>query len=149
VRHQKPARCHGHGARGAGRAEPTYDALMRTALRCYGLSRAVYGAWLLAQPERAVASWFGGAQAGPAPKVLLRSVGARDIVIGLATAAGPLPATAAFGAILVDGVDLAATLAAQRRIPGKAVAKAAAVMTGYGALGLALLVADRRARQQA
>jgi hypothetical protein len=100
----------------------------RAMLTTLAAGRLVIGAALVAKPQSQVgAGWVGGEEAQrPATALLFRSVGARDMALGLGTLAAqrngsPLKPWL-LGATLADVVDLVATFAAGRSIPkaGKA-----------------------------
>ncbi len=89
-------------------------------LRLFGLSRAAFGAWLALAPEKPGQLWFGDTSPAASTTVLLRSVGARDIGLGLGLAAQPTPASPWLRAgILADMVDAAAAVTVRDRVPPK------------------------------
>ena len=106
----------------------------RDVARMVGAGRIAAGATLVIAPRLVTRAWLGadGDTAGAA--VLARAMGIRDAVIGaiaLHTLDNPQVGprwqrTAA----LIDGVDLAATLAARRQVPATGVALAAVVASG-------------------
>jgi len=84
--------------------------------------RAGLGVAVLAAPEQVVGGWLGREHAGkPVVLDLARSLGARDLALGVATlqtlddaVVGPrVQALCAF----VDGVDVLATIIARRELP--------------------------------
>ena len=106
----------------------------RVLLTTLGLGRFAIGAALVAKPQSAVgAGWVGDEAQRPATALMIRSVGARDMAIGLGTLAAARSGSPLkpwlLGATLADAVDLVATFAAGSAIPkqGKA---AIAVLAG-------------------
>ena len=111
-------------------------------------SRLALGVAVLAAPERVAAEWLGKDHAGrPIVKDLARSLGARDVALGLATlqtledpVVGPRVQAAC---AVVDCVDALATFAARSTLPRRgvvgtvAIAGAAAVAGFYFAHKLA------------
>jgi hypothetical protein len=100
----------------------------RTILTAVAAGRLVIGAALVAKPASQVGTgWIGEDAKRPASQLLFRSVGARDMAIGLGTLAAQRSGSPLkpwlLGATLADAVDLAATFAAGSAIPksGKAV----------------------------
>lgn len=96
-----------------------------SARRCVWLlaaGRAGLGVAVLASPERVVGRWLGAEHAAkPVVIDLARSLGARDIALGLATLqtlgdAVVGPRIQALCAV-VDSVDVLATVAARRELP--------------------------------
>jgi hypothetical protein len=111
----------------------------RDVARLIAAGRIAIGAALLLAPRRATLPWIGVADASrPGAKVLARAMGARDVVIGaiaLHTLGNPqvAPRWQKAGAA-VDGVDLAATLAARRELPRGGVALVVTMAT-FGVSG--------------
>jgi len=104
----------------------------------YGLAlnRVLFGARFLVQPSAAGPSWIGRRRArDTAAQLFVRGLGARDVGLGV----GALVAlrrsdlTEArrwmLAHLLADGTDLAATLAAAARLPGRP-ARVATVVSG-------------------
>ncbi len=88
--------------------------------------RAALGVAVLAAPERVSGRWLGAANArNPVVGDLARSLGARDLALGLATMAtlgDPVAGSRAqLLCALVDGVDTLATIIARRSLPLKGV----------------------------
>jgi hypothetical protein len=89
-------------------------------LRIFGLSRVAFGAWLALAPSKPGELWFGDAHPGPSTAVLLRSVGGRDVGLGLGLASDPRPSSLWLRVgILADAVDAAAAVLNRDRIPPK------------------------------
>jgi hypothetical protein len=84
--------------------------------------RAALGVAVLAAPEQVVGRWLGREQAAkPVILDLARSLGARDLALGIATLQtleDPIigPRVQALCAV-VDGVDVLATIIARRELP--------------------------------
>jgi hypothetical protein len=84
--------------------------------------RAALGVAVLAMPEQVVSHWLGGEHAAkPVVLDLARSLGARDLALGVATLqtlddAVIGPRVQALCAV-VDGVDVLATIIARRELP--------------------------------
>jgi hypothetical protein len=94
----------------------------RLAARVLGAGRAALGAAILVAPEAVTSHWLGEANAShPAVRYLSRSLGARDLALGVLVLStvddarfGPqLQAACA----MADSVDALATLAAREHIP--------------------------------
>jgi hypothetical protein len=114
------------------------SAVTVTRLLAHGLAlnRVVFGARFLLQPQAAGPTWVGHRRArNSATQLFVRALGARDLGLG----AGALAALRRGDATearrwmlahaLADGTDLAATLAAQRRLPTRP-ARFATVVAG-------------------
>jgi hypothetical protein len=99
-------------------------------------SRLALGVVVLVAPERVTAGWLGTRHAEkPVVRDLARSLGARDLALGLATlqtlddpVAGPRVQAAC---AVVDSVDALATLLARSDLPKRGVIGTAAV-AGFG-----------------
>lgn len=111
----------------------------RTLTGAFAAGRTLLGLALLLAPERAARGWVGDEIERPAAQVLCRGLGARDMSLGLGTLltlrnGGPnrrwLEA-----AILADGVDVAATLLAGKRIPRNGRLGTIALAGGSAVLG--------------
>jgi hypothetical protein len=93
--------------------------------------RAALGAAILAAPEQLTARWLGEQNAAlPVVGDLARSLGARDLALGIATLktlddpAGPLVQAAC---AVADSVDVLATVLARDALPRKGVVATVAV----------------------
>ena len=94
----------------------------RSGARALALGRAAFGAALLIVPERVAKGWLGEYAERPAVQALVRSIGVRDLVLGMIALhtldhpeVGPRwQATCA----IVDTVDLLATGAARNGSAG-------------------------------
>jgi hypothetical protein len=111
----------------------------RQGARTLAIGRAVFGAALLVVPERVAKGWLGAYAERPAVHALVRSIGVRDVVLGMIALhtldhpeVGPRwQATCA----VVDTVDLLATGAARKDLPAAGVAGTALVAGGAAAAG--------------
>jgi hypothetical protein len=111
----------------------------RQGARALAIGRAVFGAALLIVPETVAKGWLGEYAERPAVHALVRSIGVRDMVLGMIALhtldhpeVGPRwQATCA----VVDTVDLLATGAARNDLPAAGVAGTAAVAGGAAAAG--------------
>ncbi len=119
----------------------------RTTLTALAAGRLAIGAALVVKPQSQVgAGWVGDEEAArPTTALLFRSVGARDMALGLGTLAAqrngsPLKPWL-LGATLADAVDLLATFAAGRAIPARG--KAAIALLAGGAIAQQLALASR------
>ena len=117
----------------------------RAMLTALAAGRLVIGAALVAKPQSQVgAGWVGAEEARrPVTGLLFRSVGARDMALGLGTLVAqrngsPLKPWL-LGATLADAVDLAATFTAGGAIPKAG--KAAIVLFAGGAIMQQLAIA--------
>jgi hypothetical protein len=105
--------------------------------------RAALGVAVLAAPERVTAGWLGEEHARrPVVVDLARSLGARDLALGLATLQtldDPVsgPRVQALCAV-VDSVDAAATVLARGTLPRKGVLGTVAVAGGAAIAGFYL-----------
>jgi hypothetical protein len=118
--------------------------------RVLAAGRVAYGVGLLAAPTRAAGGWLGRENVKrPAVQAVVRSVGMRDIVLGMIALhtidhpeVGPRwQATCA----AVDGVDLLATVAARSDLPVAGVLGTALIAGGASAAGLYFARALKRA----
>jgi hypothetical protein len=111
----------------------------RQGARALAIGRAVFGAALLIVPEKVAKGWLGEYAERPAVHALVRSIGVRDLVLGMIALhtvdhpdVGPRwLATCA----VVDSVDLVATAAARSDLPKAGVAGTALVAGGAAAAG--------------
>lgn len=120
--------------------------MIRAGAIALSLSRAAFGAAMIARPEKIAGSWVGGAGRKPEASVLTRSVGARDVVLGiggaLAVARGSSTASGWLAAIAVaDFADLIGTLAEREHLPDSGVQATVAMAGGSGALSAIAAVA--------
>ena len=111
----------------------------RKGARVLAIGRATFGAALLFVPEKVAKGWLGEYAERPAVHALVRSIGVRDVVLGMIALhtldhpeVGPRwQATCA----VVDTVDLLATGAARKDLPAAGVAGTALVAGGAAAAG--------------
>lgn len=111
----------------------------RKGARALAIGRAAFGAALLIVPEKVAKGWLGEYAKRPAVHALVRSIGVRDVVLGMIALhtldhpeVGPRwQATCA----VVDTVDLLATGAARADLPAAGVAGTAVVAGGAAAAG--------------
>jgi hypothetical protein len=111
----------------------------RQGARGLAIGRAAFGAALLIVPGRVAKGWLGEYSERPAVHALVRSIGVRDLVLGMIALhtldhpeVGPRwQATCA----VVDSVDLLATAAARKDLPAAGVAGTALVAGGAAAAG--------------
>lgn len=112
----------------------------RSVARAIGAGRLAVGLGLVAAPKLARA-WIGPAAKRGDVGVALRAFGVRDVVLGglaVHTASKPqVAARMAATGIVVDVVDLAATVAARRSVPTTGVALVA-LMAGGAIAGQAM-----------
>jgi hypothetical protein len=113
----------------------------RQVARGVALGRVAFGVAMLVAPKRVASGWVGAAHAErPAVQALMRSIGVRDLVIGMIALhtldhpeVGPRwQATCA----AVDAVDLIATVAAAGDLPLAGVMGTSLVAGGAAAAGL-------------
>jgi hypothetical protein len=111
----------------------------RQGARALAIGRAVFGAALLIVPERVAKGWLGDYAERPAVHALVRSIGVRDVVLGMIALhtldhpeVGPRWQTTC---AVVDTVDLLATGAARKDLPAAGVAGTALVAGGAAAAG--------------
>jgi hypothetical protein len=119
----------------------------RRAASLLGIGRAALGAAILVAPEGVTSRWLGDNAAHPAVRYLARSLGARDLALGVlalrtlhdARMASQVQAACA----VADSVDALATVAARKHLPTVgavgtiAVAGAAAAVGAYLSRALA------------
>lgn len=111
----------------------------RKGARVLAIGRAAFGAALLFVPEKVAKGWLGEYAERPAVHALVRSIGVRDVVLGMIALhtldhpeVGPRwQATCA----VVDTVDLLATGVARKDLPAAGVAGTALVAGGAAAAG--------------
>lgn len=107
------------------------------------IGRAVLGVVVLASPEKVTAAWLGESNARtPVVGYLARSLGARDLALGLATlhtlddpVIGPRVQAACAA---VDSVDALATVVARKSLPASGVLGTVAIAGGAAAAGFYL-----------
>ena len=124
------------------RSSPNLSTTLRVGAILIGALRAVFGAVLVAVPDRSAERWVGASD--DTRRTLVRSVGARDLVIGagIVTAAvrddrGVWPwLVASLGSDVVDGVE-----AVNVRVPDDRSRNAARVAFGFAALTVAAMAA--------
>jgi hypothetical protein len=116
----------------------------RKLLGSIALGRVAFGAALTAKPQTTVGpGWIGAVEAErPTSGLLFRSIGARDIALGLGTLTALRQGAALrpwlLGALLADGVDLVATLGAGKAVPVQGRLAIGAIAGGAVAMQLAL-----------
>ncbi|MEA2159040.1 MAG: hypothetical protein QOD66_1420 [Solirubrobacteraceae bacterium] len=114
--------------------------------RSTAAARVLFGVVLLARPELLTVPWIGRDATRPGSKVLAQAVGARDLALGAGALACDDAALAPWlaAALLADGADLAATVAAGGTLPltGRLVGSATAL--GGVVLGATALAGLRR-----
>jgi hypothetical protein len=98
----------------------------KTVARGLAGNRLLIGAGLAAAPRLAAQSWIGPHSEDEGAKLMARAVGARDVGLALGTLSA-LPRKRQRrrwleAAAIADGIDLLATLAAWRSLPGRALA---------------------------
>jgi hypothetical protein len=105
-----------------------------------GWGRLAFGVAMMAAPERVGRSWVGADGAKPGPSVVMRSFGAREVLLGFLGAhvvSRPGVGRRTVAALaLMDLVDLAGTLAARRSLPAAGVAAVAGVAGPAAVAGL-------------
>jgi hypothetical protein len=115
-------------------------------IRLFALSRVALGLWLTTAPGRPGTMWFGEARLPASTDALIRSVGARDIALGLGLAADPTPASLWLRAgILADAVDTVAAVIVRERIPRGNFFTGFVGALAYAVFGMAVAVAARNA----
>jgi hypothetical protein len=109
--------------------------------------RVALGVAVLAAPEKVTGGWLGAHGGQPVVRYLARSLGARDVALGLLVLRTlddrELGPRAQAACAMVDSVDALATLAVRSELPVAAVA-GVAVLAG-GAAGAGLLFSHRLA----
>ncbi len=114
--------------------------------RASALGRLGFGIGLLADPTRLTVPWIGRDGKRSGPQVLTRSLGVRDLVLGLGTltSGGREQQRWLMAALAADLTDLTATLAAGRQLPlaGRLLVGLAA--GGGVAMGIGALAEQRR-----
>jgi hypothetical protein len=107
--------------------------------RALAIGRAAFGTALLIVPGKVAKGWLGEYAERPAVHALVRSIGVRDLVLGLIALhtlehpeVGPRWQTTC---AVVDTVDLLATGAARTDLPAAGVAGTALVAGGAAAAG--------------
>jgi hypothetical protein len=111
---------------------------LRRAVQVAGISRAGFGLYLAAAPGRAAKSWFGVKPDRPETGVLLRSVGARDLLIGAGVAAAEQPGPWLRAAAGADLVDALAMLTVSSKLPKRNVVVGVAGAGGFAIIGVVL-----------
>jgi len=109
--------------------------------------RVALGVAVLAAPEKVTGRWLGGHAAQPVVRYLARSLGVRDVALGMLvlwTLDDELGPRAQAACAVVDSVDALATVAVRSDLPSSAVA-GVAVVAG-GAAGAGFLFSHRMAR---
>lgn len=103
----------------------------KTTAKALAATRLLIGAGLVLAPAAATRMWIGPHAGNEGSQVMARAMGARDAGLGLGTLAslGQKDERRRWleAAVLADGVDLVATLAARRSLPAAAVTGAASV----------------------
>lgn len=119
-----------------------------TFLRLLGLSRLAFGLWLALAPQKPGELWFGGGAQSASTSALLRSVGARDVGLGLGLVADPRPGSSWLRAgILADVVDAAAAVLIRDRVPARNAMTGLIGAALYAVIGT--IVAVRRSAENA
>ena len=112
----------------------------RTVARLLTVGRAAIGAALIAAPERVASGWLGEAADRPGTQVAVASLGARDLVLGLAGAVavqrGGNARAWLIGGALCDLADLGITIRHRDALPSVGVIAVGAMAAGGAATGL-------------
>ena len=118
----------------------------RLLARSTAAARVLFGLVLLARPELLTAPWIGRDATRAGPKVLAQAVGARDLVLGAGALACDDAALSLWlaAAVVADGADLAATVAAGDSLPLTGRVLVSATALGGGVLGATALAGLRR-----
>ena len=120
---------------------------MKAIATIQALVRIPVGGALVALPQLA-GSWIGKDAGRRGPQVIIRAVGARDLALGGGTLVALLtgkPAKAWHAAALVsDGVDFAATLAARDKLPDRGATMVLAAAGTACAVSVAYLLFGER-----
>jgi hypothetical protein len=105
----------------------------RPALRLIGLARAATGLFFVIRPDAAARRWV--ASGSDEVALLARSVGIRDLVVGLGLAATARPEwlAASIASDLVDGIE-----AVSGDVPGTSRVGVATVALGFAAVSAAV-----------
>ncbi len=124
-----------------GRGNPS-RVIVRLLVRALALNRVVFGIAYLVAPARTGRGWIGKAAEKEATRVFTRALGARDLALGVgalrALAGDDVAEARAWMAAhaVADGMDLAATVAARRRLPQSGFRFASAMAAGSTAVAL-------------
>jgi hypothetical protein len=111
-----------------------------TNVRIFGLSRVAVGLWLALAPSKAGEMWFGSASQADSTIPLLRSVGGRDVGLGLGLATDPRATSSLLPiGIVADAADAIAALLVRSRIPQKNFRAAFAAAVIYAGVGAAIM----------
>jgi hypothetical protein len=118
----------------------------RLLARSTAAARVLFGVGLLARPELITAPWIGRDATRAGPKVLARALGIRDLALGAGALACDDAALSLWlaAAVLADGGDLAATVAAGASLPLTGRVLVSATALGGVALGTKALADLRR-----
>jgi hypothetical protein len=115
---------------------PSATTVTRRLAYALALNRVLFGARFMLQPSAAGPSWVGRRHArDTASQLFVRGLGARDLGLGVGALAALRRSDAIearrwmLAHLLADGTDLAATLAATSRLPGRP-ARVATVVAG-------------------
>jgi hypothetical protein len=110
-----------------------------TTIKLFGWSRAALGVWLALNPRLPATVWYSDRHLTPAVTALTRSVGIRDIGLGLGLAADPVPGSNWLKAgITVDIVDALAPVLIRRDIPKSNLITGVVGALAYAVLGFVL-----------
>lgn len=114
----------------------------RVAVAALAAGRVAFGAALLTRPRQIGDRWLGEVAAEPAAQVAIRGLGARDLVLsaGMVVAArGGSARPWLLATVASDLTDIAATIAARRSLPPKAIAGTVALAGGAAAVAVVLV----------
>lgn len=115
----------------------------QTVVKVFGWSRVILGVWLALTPRLPAKVWYSERHLTPASASLTRSVGIRDIGLGLGLAADPTPTSNWLKAgIAVDVVDALAPVLIRRDIPSKNLIVGVVGAAAYAIIGF--VIATRR-----
>jgi hypothetical protein len=115
-------------------------------LVAFALSRVFFGLLLLARPGAAGKAWFGSDRLSAPTTSLLRSVGGRDVALGLGLVNndGPKCRWLAAG-VVSDVADVAATTLVRDRFPRKNYLIGFFSALAYAVVGIGLAIRESRA----
>jgi len=126
---------------------------LRIAGQALAVNRILFGAGMLALPERSAAGWIGRPGRDSRVTILTRAVGARDVAVGAGTLAARDDPRALLtwmvAQVISDGADLASTFTVRDKLPRTARAFGLAVTGGSTLAGLAGAIGAAKALRAA
>jgi hypothetical protein len=117
---------------------------MSTLVRNFGWARVAVGTFLAVAPNKAGEKWFGSVGQNISTTALLRSVGARDVALGLGLVKSPQSTSTLVPiGVFADVVDGVAALLVRDQVPSKNFRTAFTGAVAFASVGTVIMLKGR------